>query len=78
MVASDTYFSANAQLLAETALRHNLPAIYEYNDFTDAGRSISYGGNIKESYRWAGIYVGRILKGAKPGDQPVLQSTTVK
>ncbi|SRR5579871_1836908 len=78
VVASDTFFSANAKLLAEAALRHKLPAIYEYEDFTDAGGLISYGGNIKESYRWAGIYVGRILKGTKPGDLPVQQSTTVE
>jgi putative ABC transport system substrate-binding protein len=78
VVASDTFFSANARMLAEAALRHKLPAIYEYNDFADAGGLISYGGNIRESYRWAGIYAGRILKGAKPGDLPVQQSTTVE
>jgi len=55
-----------------------VPTIYEYTEFIDAGGLISYGGNIKESYRWAGIYAGRILKGAKPADLPVQQSTTAE
>jgi putative tryptophan/tyrosine transport system substrate-binding protein len=78
VVATDTFFTANAKLLAELSLRHKVPTIYEYTEFTDAGGLMSYGGNIKESYRWAGIYTGRILKGAKPADLPVQQSTTVE
>jgi putative ABC transport system substrate-binding protein len=78
LVGSDPFYSANLRLLAEAALRHKVSAIYEYTEFTDAGGLMSYGGNIKESYRLAGIYAGRILKGAKPGDLPVQQSTTVE
>jgi len=78
VVGADAFFNANSTLLAEAALRRSVPTIYEYTEFTDAGGLMSYGGNIKESYRWAGIYAGRILKGAKAGDLPVQQSTTVE
>jgi len=78
VVGADAFYNANAKPLAEAALRYKVPAIYEYTEFTDAGGLMSYGGNIKESYRWAGIYAGRILKGAKPADLPVQQSTTVE
>ena len=78
VVGADAFFNANSRLLAETALRHKAPVIYEYTEFTDAGGLMSYGGNIRESYYWAGIYAGRILKGAKPAELPVLQSTTVE
>jgi putative ABC transport system substrate-binding protein len=78
VVGADAFYNANAKLLAEAALHHKVPTIYEYTEFTDAGGLMSYSGNIKESYRWAGIYAGRILKGAKPADLPVQQSTTVE
>jgi putative tryptophan/tyrosine transport system substrate-binding protein len=66
------------RLLAELARRYAVPAIYEYAEFTKAGGLLSLSGNIKESYRWAGIYTGRILKGARPADLPVQRSTTVE
>jgi putative ABC transport system substrate-binding protein len=78
VVGADAFYNANSALLAEASLRNKVPTIYEYIEFTDAGGLMSYGGNIKESYRWAGIYAGRILKGAKPADLPVQQSTTVE
>jgi putative ABC transport system substrate-binding protein len=78
VIGADAFFNANAKLLAEGSLRYRVPTIYEYVEFTEAGGLMSYGGNIKESYRWAGIYAGRILKGAKPADLPVQQSTTVE
>jgi len=78
VVGADAFYNANSKMLAELSLRHKVPTIYEYTEFTDAGGLMSYGGNIKESYRWAGIYAGRILKGAKPADLPVQQSTTVE
>jgi putative tryptophan/tyrosine transport system substrate-binding protein len=78
VIGADAFFNANSKLLAELSQRYAVPTIYEYNEFTRAGGLISYGGNIKESYRWAGIYTGRILKGEKPADLPVQQSTTVE
>ena len=78
VVAADAFFNANSRALAEASFRHSVPTIYEYTEFTESGGLMSYGGNIKESYRWAGIYAGRILKGAKPAELPVQQSTTVE
>jgi len=78
VVGADALFNSKSQLLAELSLRYGVPAIYQYNEFADAGGLISYGGSIKESYRWAGIYTGRILKGERPGDLPVQQTSTVE
>jgi putative tryptophan/tyrosine transport system substrate-binding protein len=78
VIGGDAFLNSRSRLLAELSLRHAVPAIYEYNEFTNAGGLMSYGGSIKESYRWAGIYAGRILKGAKPADLPVQRSSTVE
>ena len=60
------------------ALRHRVPAIYQYPEFTAAGGLMSYGGNLTDLYRQAGVYVGQILKGEKPADMPVQQITKVE
>jgi putative tryptophan/tyrosine transport system substrate-binding protein len=78
VIGADAFYNAKSKLLAEFSLRHAVPTIYEYSEFTGAGGLMSYGGNIKESYRWAGIYAGRILKGTAPADLPVQQSSTVE
>ena len=78
VIGGDAFYNSRSKLLAELSLRHAVPAIYEYNEFTNSGGLMSYGGSIKESYRWAGIYTGRILKGDKPADLPVQRSTTVE
>jgi putative ABC transport system substrate-binding protein len=78
VIGADALFNSKSQLLAELSLRYKVPAIYQYGEFTDAGGLISYGGSIKESYRWAGVYAGRILKGVKPADLPVQQSIKVE
>ena len=57
------------------AARHALPTIYEWRDFATAGGLMSYGTSLADAYRQVGVYAGQILKGAKPVDLPVVQST---
>jgi ABC-type uncharacterized transport system substrate-binding protein len=78
VIGTDAFFSGHAELFAALAIRHRLPTIYEYRPFVVAGGLISYGGSVTESYRLAGVYTGRILKGDKPAELPVLQSTKVE
>jgi putative ABC transport system substrate-binding protein len=60
--------------LVTLAARHALPAVFSNRDFTEIGGLMSYGTNIADSYRQVGVYVGRILRGAKPADLPVVQA----
>jgi putative tryptophan/tyrosine transport system substrate-binding protein len=78
VIGADAYFSAKSQLLAELSQRYAVPAIYQTSEFTKAGGLMSYGGSVTDSYRLAGVYAGRILKGEKPADLPVQQSTKVQ
>jgi putative tryptophan/tyrosine transport system substrate-binding protein len=78
VIGTDTFFTSRSEDLAALAVRNRVPAIYQYPEFTIAGGLMSYGGTITESYRLAGIYVGRILKGEKPADLPVQQVTKVE
>jgi putative ABC transport system substrate-binding protein len=78
LIGPDSFiFSRNAQIAA-LALRHALPAIYQWREFAAAGGLISYGPNQTEPYRQAGVYAGRVLKGQKPADLPVVQSTKIE
>jgi putative ABC transport system substrate-binding protein len=75
LVAADPFFFSVRRQLVTLVARHKVPAIYEWRDFPDAGGLMSYGTDLADSYRQNGIYVGRILKGEKPADLPVQQST---
>jgi putative ABC transport system substrate-binding protein len=75
LVATDPFFfSRRDQLVALTA-RHAVPGIYQFRDFAVSGGLMSYGTRLTDSYHQVGVYTGRILKGAKPADLPVVQST---
>jgi putative tryptophan/tyrosine transport system substrate-binding protein len=74
-VGNDALFSARRVQLVLLAGRHGVPAIYWDREFAEAGGLMTYGSNIVDVYRQLGVYVGRILKGAKPPDLPVIQST---
>jgi putative tryptophan/tyrosine transport system substrate-binding protein len=76
LVANDPVFNTQRLQIVSLAASHALPAIYTTREFADAGGLISYGTNLPEVYRWAGIYAGQVLKGAKPADLPIHLPTT--
>jgi ABC-type uncharacterized transport system substrate-binding protein len=78
VISSDPFFNSRAEQFAALALRHAVPTIFQYREFAAAGGLMTYGGSIIDSYRQAGVYTGRILKGEKPADLPVQQSTKVE
>jgi ABC-type uncharacterized transport system substrate-binding protein len=75
VVGADAFFNSRRDLLIGLAARHAIPTIYATREFADSGGLMSYGTNNTETYLQSGIYTGQVLKGAKPADLPVLQST---
>jgi putative ABC transport system substrate-binding protein len=75
LIGDDPFYATQRALLVELAARHLLPTSYYSRDFADAGGLISYGSSQSETYGLAGVYVGRILKGERPADLPVVQPT---
>jgi len=78
VIAPDLLFIGRMEQLAALTLRHAVPAIYPFREFPKAGGLASYGSSLADTYRLAGVYTGRILKGERPADLPVQQSTKVE
>jgi putative ABC transport system substrate-binding protein len=78
VIANETFFASRSEQLAALTLRHRMPAVHQSREFVSAGGLLSYGGSVRQSHSQAGAYVGRILKGEKPGELPVVQVTTVE
>jgi putative tryptophan/tyrosine transport system substrate-binding protein len=74
-VATDPFFTDRRVQLAHLASHHSIPAIYSGRQYAEVGGLMSYGSNLVDAWRQIGVYTGRILKGAKPADLPVVQAT---
>ena len=78
VIGPDNFFTSHSEQLAKLTIRHEMPAIYEFRKFAAAGGLMSYGSSETEYYRLVGTYAARVLKGDKPADLPVQQSTKVE
>jgi putative ABC transport system substrate-binding protein len=74
-MGSDTFLNAQAERVIALAARHRLPTIYNGRSFVERGGLIGYGTNFADTYKLVGSYAGKILKGAKPADLPVIEPT---
>jgi putative tryptophan/tyrosine transport system substrate-binding protein len=75
LVTTNPFYEGRRAHIVALAKRHSVPALYPWREYTAVGGLISYGTSFTESYRQAGLYVGRVLKGEKPSDLPVVQAT---
>jgi putative ABC transport system substrate-binding protein len=78
VIGGDVLFTSHIEQLAALTVRHKMPAAYQWREFAAAGGLLSYGSNVGDSYRLAGVYTGRVLKGDKPANLPVQQATKVE
>jgi putative ABC transport system substrate-binding protein len=78
LVVSDPLFTGRRDELVTLAARNAIPAVYQYREFTASGGLLSYGTNLMDTYRQAGVYMGKILKGSQPADLPVEQATKIE
>jgi putative ABC transport system substrate-binding protein len=78
VVSGGPFFFSQTENLAARCLQHAMPTIYQFHRFTAAGGLMSYGSEITDAYRLAGVYTGRVLKGDRPADLPVQQATKVE
>jgi putative ABC transport system substrate-binding protein len=78
VIGADTFFNAHSAELAALAIQHEIPAVSPYRQFASAGGMMSYGGGIAAAARQAGVSAGRVLKGEKPADLPIQQSSRLE
>ncbi|MBM3525899.1 MAG: hypothetical protein FJX57_23355, partial [Alphaproteobacteria bacterium] len=78
LVMADPFFNSRRERIVALAARHSMPAIYEWREFAEAGGLMSYGSSFADAQRQVGRYVGAILKGAQPGELPVVQNVKVE
>jgi putative ABC transport system substrate-binding protein len=74
-IGTDPFLNGRRVQVVQLAAFHRLPAAYPLRDFVEAGGLMSYGSDIVDAYRQVGVYTGRVLKGAKPAELPVVQAT---